>query len=1695
MSFMDEEYLGRMDFHVLGPLRAYDGSTEIDLGGPKQRLVLAMLLAVHGATISTDALIEGVWSDAAPVTARKTLQGYVHHLRSRIPDGLVTDRAGYSLDVSNRRVDERTFSATVEETRPLVASDPLFASDTLSGVLDLWKGSPYADLDGAPVLLPEIVRLNEARMVALGDRIEADLALGRHDLLIGELESLTIDCPLRERFHGLHMVALYRAGRHGEALRAYARTRDLFIDETGLEPSKELQDLERRILDRDPALSATAEHAPGAPRAIRGYELREQILTDATGTVYRGYQRSVGREVAMRVTGPHVADDPYFIANYESDVARVARLDHPNILYVQDTWREPGSAIQVMRWIEGQRLDRHLADNRPTDWTALRIIEQIGDALMAAHRGGVVHGDVCARTVLWSDGGDAYLTDFVVGRPVGTEFDDHAAFVCLAFHLVFGVEPRSPGDLCGLLASTITSSELRCAFEIALADGGGGDSDDFVRALRRAIGGDVVELADEPDVLPLTDVRCPYKGLQAFEPTDASDFFGRDDLVDHLEHVVRRRRLVTVVGPSGSGKSSLVKAGLMPRLRAAAPWFLVARMYPGAYPFEALERALRSVAVIDGAISDQLRLDARGLCRVLDDVLPDDESEVILVIDQFEELFAVVASESVRVLFLENLVSAVTDPGSRLRVVLTLRADFFDRPLRYAEFGGLIEAGLVPVSMPDHDGLAAAIEEPALAVGVRLQPGLVAEMIRDVAEQPGGLPLLQYALTDLFDRREADTLTIDGYRAAGGVAGALATRAEALFTDLGPAGRRAMQQAFLRMVTVDEGADHVRRRVTRADLAAIEVDRDALDDGLQRFGAHRLLTFDSDPVSRAPTVEVAHESLLREWGRLQQWIAEQRDQLVVRKRLDAAVREWEESGEDPAFLLRGRRLNQFDGWAADTDMALSSTERAFLQVSREHDEAQVRGAATRRRRVAVVLTATAILAVAFGLYALAQREEVSDRAFAAETARLGSDAGFVVERDRQVALLMAVETFRRDPGFEGLNALQRVLVDAGPYLGNLGAGDGYLDVRWVDDDRLIAATEDEIHLVDLSTGDVTTLPIGLILPSAGAEATTILATAPVGLAAVATDDGQVVLVDTTDGSVDLLMPVGDIEAMAISDDGSAIAIGRSDGTLEIFDRGTRTVTAEVLANPPRSADDVSLPTGGTFADGQDEFLEGIDGLAFDSTGDRIVSSGGVFLRAWTTSDLTPAGPEIVHVWGEDDFNLVATPARRLWIDEDDDVIVTAGESFVVRWSMSTGVRISLDVVTSDVIDAVGVGPGAALLLSDGGRVVEHTVGATNASGTPVRPGSELIFETQERTVSGVAVDEDRTRLAVATDDGIVIASLDGTRILARAVPIGSSDRPTLTRDGATLAAGLVSDGLFDLTVDPPRRRTFDAGVELAQSAGSPATYEFFTAGPSDMLMWTSTFMEMRNAYDLDTGEYVGVFWGPYAPAWSDDGRRVFWRTSADGYRIDEPEGDGTIYAGGRPMDSADFDSTGERLILVGGEDSSALVVDLETLDESLFPEMPGSIVSAAFTPDDEQIVTVSSLGAITLLDARTLGSTRRLEDAGIASGRPIRPPVLDDGGRLLFSASDGLARIWHVDSGRQIGQPLPVQAGGRPFGVADGTTLRVVTPLDGNALIWNLQMDEWSDLACAAAGRNMTEAEWSTFGPRDTEPRPTCPEL
>jgi hypothetical protein len=329
---------------------------------------------------------------------------------------------------------------------------------------------------------------------------------------------------------------------------------------------------------------------------------------------------------------------------------------------------------------------------------------------------------------------------------------------------------------------------------------------------------------------------------------------------------------------------------------------------------------------------DDLACDDHGLLRVTKQILPGDSSQLLLIVDQFEELFSAVASETTRRAFLDNLVAIATDERSRVRVILTMRADYFHRPLEYPAFAAILADGLVPIAPPSAEGLAQAIAAPARAVGVEVEPGLVGRITADVENQPGGLPLLQFALTELFSTRDGDELTIAGYEATGGVIGALGRRAESLYGELTPAGQGAAHQLFLRLVTVDEEASgDTRRRVRQSELTGLAVDQRALDLAINQYGAFRLLSFDRDPVTRGPTIEVAHEALLREWPRLREWIDGQREDLLLHRRINAAARDWFESGRDPSFALRGARLELVEAWRERTAIALSGEEQSTLR--------------------------------------------------------------------------------------------------------------------------------------------------------------------------------------------------------------------------------------------------------------------------------------------------------------------------------------------------------------------------------------------------------------------------------------------------------------------------------------------------------------------------------------------------------------------------------------------------------------------------------------------------------------------------------------------------------------------------------------------------------------------------------------------
>ena len=470
-------------------------------------------------------------------------------------------------------------------------------------------------------------------------------------------------------------------------------------------------------------------------------------------------------------------------------------------------------------------------------------------------------------------------------------------------------------------------------------------------------------LLQDPMLVPLRsplvgadpEARNPYKGLGAFDEIDASDFFGRDKLVGEMADALATGvRLLVVVGPSGSGKSSAVRAGLLPVLRSdrvpGSDRWILSTMLPGRHPFEQLEAALLRVSrtPVPGVL-EQLTENETGLLRVALRILTDEQGELLLVIDQFEELFTL-ATERVRRRFLDVLVTAVTDPRSRVRVVLTLRADFYDRPLLSHRFAPVFAASVVNVLPLAPAELEAAIVEPAAGVNVDVQPQLLAQLIADVGDEAQALPLLQYTLTELFNSRQGKALDLRGYDALGGLEGALSARADHLFDRFDARGQEEAKRLLLHLVRSDRGNEPTRRRVPLDDLRQLG----EIDEVLATFISNRLLTADRDALTGKATIQVTHEALLEGWGRFRGWIEVHAFDLQRRSALSAAAAEWEASGQDVDYLLTGGRLAQLESWSGGTTIALAPSDSAFLQASLRQREDRAGQDEVRRQREASV---------------------------------------------------------------------------------------------------------------------------------------------------------------------------------------------------------------------------------------------------------------------------------------------------------------------------------------------------------------------------------------------------------------------------------------------------------------------------------------------------------------------------------------------------------------------------------------------------------------------------------------------------------------------------------------------------------------------------------------------------------------------
>lgn len=777
------------------------------------------------------------------------------------------------------------------------------------------------------------------------------------------------------------------------------------------------------------------------------------------------------------------------------------------------------------------------------------------------------------------------------------------------------------------------------AVTLAYVEVCGGDAGEWERRWREAS-------AEAARLSADTGARPPYRGLARYEPDDAALFFGRTALVDRLTELARRHRFTAVFGPSGSGKSSLLRAGLIPRLRDPAS--------DGEAP--------AAVRILNPG-PDPLATHADRLAPV-----PDTGADTWLIVDQFEELYTLCADPARRDAFVDRLLAA-TAPDSRLRVVIAVRADFLGRCAEHPGLTAALQEATLLAGPMTRTELRDAVVRPAAAAGLTVERALTTRLLDDVEGAPGALPLMSHALLETWRHRTGRVLTESAYEAAGGLRGAVVRTAEQVYGELDASQADLARRILLRLVAPGDGTADTRRPAAPAELDfGNPGDTRAV---LDRLVSARLLTFDDG------TVDLAHEALISAWPRLRGWIDAERDRLRVHRALSEASRTWLDLGRESAALYAGSRLAAArDAFPHPEESdELTAPEREFLAASIRRRSRAVwlrRGLSAVLALLVLVASGTAVVALRARAAAQAERDDAVFGRITAEADRLrGTSAALAARLD------VAAHGMRTTPDLR-----TRLITDAGRVLSTRLTGLDALgsSVAFAPDGRTLAAgTHDgTVRLWDMTpsgAGRARGAPLRVAVGQVGA-----LAFSPDGrLLVTAGHRGGIQLWDVRDRArpQSLGRPVvshdGEtVPSVAFSPDGRTLATAGDDGTVRLWDLGDG--QRPVPLGEPVRADDRSVRS-----------------VAFSPDGRRLATAGYTGpVRMWrvTGADgLTPlGGPRRGHeasVWAVAFSPAGRTPASasfdetvRLWEVTESGRIEPLGEPLTTHtaavWSLAFG---------------------------------------------------------------------------------------------------------------------------------------------------------------------------------------------------------------------------------------------------------------------------------------------------------------------------------------------------------------------------------------------------------------------------------------
>ncbi len=1130
---------------------------------------------------------------------------------------------------------------------------------------------------------------------------------------------------------------------------------------------------------------------------------------------------------------------------------------------------------------------------------------------------------------------------------------------------------------------------------------------------------------------PLPVGESPYRGLPAFEPDDRRFFFGREHVVEEILARLAPGRLLAVIGASGSGKSSVLRAGVAgAALDGEAEGLEHTRiLVPGTEP----------------------RLEAMGA-----------PSELV-VVDQFEELYTLCEDQALRDAFIDGLL-ALPSP-----VVIGVRADLYGKLSDHPQLARAVADNQILLGAMGDDELERAITEPARIAGLKLEPGLVELILRDVAREPGALPLLSHALRVTWEQRDGRTLTVEGYRASGGVGEAIAQTADSVLEAVPPDRQGLMRNVFLRMTELGEGIEDTRRRVAVDELVPEGASPEEVQTLLDRLADARLVTLGEG------TAEVAHEVLIREWPTLRAWLEEDRAGIRLHRQLGDAARLWDAGGREPGDLYRGTRLVAAMEWARSHPDALNAGERAFLDTSVAESERERRAQLRANRRLRGLLAGASLLLVAAaiaGVLALRQGGRASDSARTADAQRLGAQALVDDQLDRSLQLAQAGRELDDSVATRGylLSALVRRPAAIGVMQGD---GDPFFVLALSPDGRMLAAGDDNgtVVLLDRRTRERIGGPLQVNLLEVGgldfSPNGRLLAVA--GRVGEARDAQSVKLVDLATRKV---VRTIDIKGFPFDPEGFGVVadVRFADGGRTVL----VSVTPDAPEGPPPYLRRYETRTGRSLGPGV-RIGRGAAGVAatVPSRRDRLLVT-------------RPDGTFVVDAATLRVRRRIPVGSSAPALSPDGRRAALGGfDGSVAILDLRTGKRRTLSGRHEDRV--------RALAFSADGRTLVTTAGDGRVLVWDLRSGE--VRETltgHTGAVNTLKVSDDGHTLYTAGLDGrIIVWDLAGDRRLARPFPAGGQNGGyppplAISPSGRTIAAGLPGGGVRLHDARTLRRLRDLPGIENRPVAA----VEFSPGGRSIAVTGLAGTVELRDA--------------------------------ATGRRMRRP------LRLGAPAQAMAFSPDGGRLAVADIEGNLRLL-DLGSGKVRRGPRLAGFVAHLSYSPDGGMLIGLAEKGT-ELRDGRSLRLVARLpqragEPGGwgrfspdgrllavtsthytqlwdVARRRRIGPPLRGheglaltsefspDGRTLATSGSDGSVILWDLESRRSLGK-LPGLLGQIATRFApDGRRLFVLHEL-GAAQRWEVSPDAWSKHACRVAGRELTRAEWDELVP-DQDYRAVC---